>query len=157
MLVCKEICFVKGLYINMFAIHTSTVVNKPFQHIDNRNYLTSYEKGISAELCAKNYLVSKGYKIIGKRIRNIYGEIDILATKDRDIVAVEVKQRKSLDSSKDSITYKQKCRISNAFNLIVSQMKEMFENYRIDVVCFDRLGRFEHIENAFYIEDNEIA
>ncbi len=119
----------------------------------SRNHLTSYEKGISSELCAANELVSKGYEILGKRIKTKYGEIDILAKKDNDVVAVEVKQRKTLDDSKNCITERQRHRIANAFLFIISNRNEIFENYRIDVLCLDSVGRFEHTENAFCIED----
>ncbi|MDR0552755.1 MAG: YraN family protein [Holosporales bacterium] len=120
---------------------------------EERSRLSSYEKGISAELCARNLLISKGYSIIGQRVKNMYGEIDIIAKKGKDVVAVEVKQRRTLTASKECITYRQKCRISHAFLLFISESKELFENYRIDVVCFDMSGRFEHIENAFFIEE----
>ena len=119
----------------------------------NRSYLTSYEKGISAELCAANELISKGYEILGKRVKTKYGEIDILAKKGKDVVAIEVKQRKTLNTSRDCITNKQRKRISNAFLFIISNRDEIFENYRVDVLCLDSVGRFEHIENAFCIED----
>jgi putative endonuclease len=126
--------------------------NKCLKHA-NRNSLSSYDKGISAELCAKKHLVSKGYKIIGQRVRNEYGEIDIIAQKGNDVVACEVKQRKTLGSSRDCLTKRQKGRIARAFALVISERNEIFENYRIDVVCFDIYGRIEHIENAFYIEE----
>jgi putative endonuclease len=119
----------------------------------NRNSLSSYDKGISAELCAKKYLTSQGYEIIGQRIRNEYGEIDLLAKRGNDVVACEVKQRKTLWSSRDCLTKRQKGRIARAFSLVISGRNEIFENYRIDVVCFDIHGRIEHIENAFYIEE----
>lgn len=119
----------------------------------NRNYLTSYEKGVSAELCAKNYLKAKGYEIVGKRVRNKYGEIDIIAKKENNVIAIEVKQRQTLDKSRECISKTQQHRIARAFSLFISERNEMFENYRIDVVCFDILGRFEHIEDAFFIKE----
>ncbi|MDR1488676.1 MAG: YraN family protein [Holosporales bacterium] len=134
------------------TIHNFDEMKKKYQNV-SRNSLSTYEKGISSEFCASKLLISKGYKILHFRMRNMYGEIDIIAQKNDVIVAVEVKQRKTLDSSKESITYRQKRRISEAFLLFISERNEMFETYRIDVVCFDSNGRFEHIENAFYIEE----
>ena len=43
--------------------------------------------------------------------------------------------------------------VANAFLFIISNRNEIFENYRVDVICLDTVGRFEHIENAFCIED----
>ena len=118
----------------------------------NRNFLTNYEKGISAELCAEKELKTKGYQILGRRLKTKYGEIDILAKNGTDIVAVEVKQRKTLDDARSCISMRQQRRILNALLFIISNRNELFENYRIDVICLDSVGRFEHIENAFPIE-----
>ncbi|MDR0695558.1 MAG: YraN family protein [Holosporales bacterium] len=114
--------------------------------------LSSYIKGVSAERCAERELESKGYRVLGKRVKNRYGEIDILAQKDADLVAVEVKQRRTLDSARSCISAKQRRRISDAILCFISNSEEHFESYRIDVVCLDSIGRFEHIENAFPIE-----
>jgi putative endonuclease len=115
--------------------------------------MPTYEKGISAESCAGKKLEADGYKIINKRVRTKYGEIDILAKRGDCLVAVEVKQRRSLDSARSCITKKQQRRISNAMLAVISERDEQFENYRVDVICFDTAGRFEHIENAFPIEE----
>lgn len=115
--------------------------------------VTSYQKGISAEFCAEKLLKSKGFKIIGKRMRTPYGEIDILAQHGSDIVAVEVKQRRTLDLAKASISFRQQKRILNALMHIMSNRDDSFENYRIDVVCLDAVGRYEYIENAVHAED----
>jgi Holliday junction resolvase-like predicted endonuclease len=69
--------------------------------------------------CAEKELKTKGYDILGKRVRTKYGEVDILAKKDSDLVAVEVKQRRSLDSARSCISYKQRQRISNSLLCII--------------------------------------
>ncbi len=144
------------------AILNIKSVNKNFNNVYylnlfSRNFLTNYEKGISAELCAQKILESKGFKILGKRVKTHYGEIDILAQKGQDLVAVEVKQRKTLTAAKACITTKQQRRILNSLIYIISEREETFENYRIDVVCLDSVGRFEYIENAFQIENLIVA
>ncbi len=118
----------------------------------NKN-ITSYEKGLLGENCAKKLLLSKGFEIIGERLKTPYGEIDILAKQNNDIVAIEVKLRKNLDNSLECISDLQKKRIANSLNFIISERNEPFENYRIDVVCLDSVGRFEYIKNAFYLEE----
>ncbi len=119
----------------------------------NRNFLSAYEKGISSERIAAKLLRSEGYEILGHRIRTGYGEIDLLAQKEHDIVAVEVKRRRTLSEAKSCITFRQQRRIIDALSFIASQRNKQFENYRIDVVCLDAVGRFEHIENAFSVEN----
>jgi putative endonuclease len=120
---------------------------------ESRNSIESYEKGISAELCAEVKLKSDGYSILGKRVRTAHGEIDILAKKDKDLIAVEVKQRRTLDIARDCISMKQRSRISNSLMYMASELDESFENYRVDVVCLDSVGRCEYIENAFSVAD----
>ncbi|MDR1333414.1 MAG: YraN family protein [Holosporales bacterium] len=115
--------------------------------------IPTYEKGVSSEFCAAKMLKDKGYKILGRRVRTAHGEIDILAQKDGDLIAVEVKQRRTLDYARACVTSRQRKRISNALMFIASERDELFESYRIDVVCFDSVGRFEHIENAFPVEE----
>ncbi len=118
----------------------------------NRSFLSTYEKGISAERIAAKVLQDEGYEILGHRIRTSYGEIDLLAKKENEVVAIEVKQRKTMSDAKCCISFRQQKRILNALLFIASQRNKPFENYRIDVVCLDAVGRFEHIENAFAIE-----
>lgn len=124
---------------------------KPYQYL-NRSFLSTYEKGIAAERIASKVLQNAGYEILGQRIRTGYGEIDLLAKKDNDVVAIEVKQRKTLSEAKGCISFRQQKRIVDALLFIASQRNKPFENYRIDVVCLDTVGRFAHIENAFSIE-----
>lgn len=124
---------------------------KPYQNL-NRNFLSTYEKGISAERIVAKKLENEGYEILGQRIRTGYGEIDLLIKKGNDIVAIEVKQRKTLSEAKCCISFRQQKRIVNALLFIASQRNKPFEDYRIDVVCLDAVGRFEHIENAFSVE-----
>ena len=49
--------------------------------------------GRIAESFAASYLSSKGYKIVDRNFRSKFGEIDIIATKDNNLVFVEVKAR----------------------------------------------------------------
>ena len=126
------------------------VVKKPHQNL-NRSFLSTYEKGIFAERVASKILASKGYEILGQRIRTEYGEIDLLVQKGNEIVAVEVKLRKTLIRAKSCIPFKQQKRILNALLLIASERGNSFENYRVDVICLDAIGRFEHIKDAFSV------
>ncbi len=120
--------------------------------INNIQKQTNYAKGVAFEKLAANILKQHGFDIIGNRVRNKYGEIDLIAQKGIDIIAVEVKQRKTLSTSLECISKRQQIRIANAFAMFISErVNNKFENYRIDVVCFDKNGMYEYIENAFSI------
>jgi putative endonuclease len=126
--------------------------------MENRNCTaninaSSYDKGINSESCAINILIRKGYSLLTRRLKTPYGEIDAILKKGKDLIAVEVKQRKRMRQALGSISERQQARISNAFLFFISTLNEIFENYRIDVVCFDVVGHAQHIENAFYIGD----
>ena len=53
--------------------------------------LSSYKKGVNAEMAISNYLIRHGYKIIKHRYKTKYGEIDIIASKEKLLLFVEVK------------------------------------------------------------------
>ena len=76
--------------------------------------LAAFRTGLSAESRAAAYLMAKGYRILAKRFRTPYGEIDLVAKK-RDLVAfIEVKARASLDDAAYAVTPRQQARIVNA-------------------------------------------
>lgn len=64
----------------------------------------AYRWGLAAEKFAAAYLRCKGYRIVAERYRNTGGEIDIVATRGRMLVAVEVKARKTMGECEESIT-----------------------------------------------------
>src|SRR3982074_848451 len=59
--------------------------------------VAAFRTGISAEARAAAYLMAKGYRILAKRFRTPYGEIDIVARRRNLLAFVEVKARASLD------------------------------------------------------------
>ena len=58
--------------------------------------------------------MAKGYRILAKRFRTPYGEIDLVARKRNLLVFVEVKARASLDEAAYAVTPRQQQRIINA-------------------------------------------
>lgn len=57
--------------------------------------LSLQRKGKLGERIAEGFLVKKGYHIIERRFYSRQGEIDLIATKDKMIIFVEVKMRTS--------------------------------------------------------------
>lgn len=55
------------------------------------------EVGGFGEAAARNYLQERGFHIIENNFRTRFGEIDIIASKDRQVYFVEVKTRQSPD------------------------------------------------------------
>ena len=69
--------------------------------------VAAFRAGLSAEARAAAYLMAKGYRILAKRYRTPYGEIDIVARKRSLIAFVEVKARASLDDAAYAVTPRQ--------------------------------------------------
>ena len=63
---------------------------------------------------AAAFLMAKGYRIIAKRYRTPYGEIDIVARKRHLVAFIEVKARASLDDAAYAVTPRQQGRIIEA-------------------------------------------
>ena len=55
--------------------------------------VAAFRTGLSAESRAAAFLMAKGYRILAKRFRTPYGEIDLVARKRNLIAFVEVKAR----------------------------------------------------------------
>ena len=76
--------------------------------------VAAFRTGLSAESRAAVYLMAKGYRILAKRFRTPYGEIDIVARRRNLVVFVEVKARASLDEAAYAVTPRQQVRIIDA-------------------------------------------
>jgi putative endonuclease len=73
--------------------------------------VAAFRTGISAEGRAAAYLMVKGYRILARRFRTPYGEIDIVARRRNLLAFIEVKARASLDEAAYAVTPRQQQRI----------------------------------------------
>ena len=73
--------------------------------------VAAFRTGLSAEARAAAYLMAKGYRILARRFRTSYGEIDIVARKRYLLAFIEVKARASLDEAAYAVTPRQQARI----------------------------------------------
>src|ERR1700756_5610296 len=76
--------------------------------------VAAFRTGLSAETRAAAYLMAKGYRILAKRFRTPYGEIDIVARRRDLLVFIEVKARARLDDAAYAVTPRQQQRIIEA-------------------------------------------
>jgi putative endonuclease len=76
--------------------------------------VAAFRTGLSAETRAAAYLVVKGYRILARRFRTPYGEIDIVARRRNLLAFVEVKARSNLDEAAYAVTARQQQRIIEA-------------------------------------------
>ena len=76
--------------------------------------VAAFRTGLSAESRAAAFLMAKGYRILAKRFRTPYGEIDLVAKKRNLLAFIEVKARASLDEAAYAVTPRQQARIIDA-------------------------------------------
>jgi putative endonuclease len=73
--------------------------------------VAAFRTGLSAESRAAALLMAKGYRILAKRFRTPYGEIDLVARKRSLVAFIEVKARANLDDAAYAVTPRQQQRI----------------------------------------------
>ncbi len=76
--------------------------------------VAAFRTGLSAEARAAAFLMAKGYRILARRFRTPYGEIDIVAQRRNLVAFIEVKARASLDEAAYAVTPRQQARIIDA-------------------------------------------
>lgn len=114
--------------------------------------------GNFGERVAASHLESKGYLILERNWRTREGEIDIIASRDDELIFVEVRSRRgrSMGVPEESITGRKASHVRAAASAYLLEHPEAPPNQRIDVVALEldvkgRVLRVEQIENA--IED----
>ena len=80
----------------------------------NRERRRSERMGRIAELAAAGLLMLKGYRILGRRVRTGYGELDLIVRRGRKVAFVEVKYRRSLEIAEASVSHDQAGRVAAA-------------------------------------------
>ena len=70
--------------------------------------------GRRAEVFAALYLMIKGYRILGFRLRTAQGEIDLVALRGQILAVVEVKRRLTLEEALEAVTHTQRERLRRA-------------------------------------------
>jgi putative endonuclease len=87
---------------------------KPPVKIASPARVAAFRTGLSAESRAAALLMAKGYRILAKRFRTPYGEIDLVARKRNLLAFIEVKARANLDDAAYAVTPRQQERIIEA-------------------------------------------
>ncbi len=70
--------------------------------------------GRRAEVWAAAWLMLKGYRILGFRLKTPQAEIDLLARKGQVLAVVEVKSRTTLAAAMEAVTHDQRERLRRA-------------------------------------------
>ncbi|MFL5296254.1 MAG: YraN family protein [Phenylobacterium sp.] len=106
--------------------------------------------GRRAELLAAAWLMAKGYRILGFRLKTRQAEIDLLAQRGRVLAVVEVKRRTNLLAALETVTVDQRDRLRRAgVALAASRPALAGASVRLDLIALapGRLPR--HIPDAW--------
>ena len=92
--------------------------------------------GRRAEVLAAAWLMLKGYRILGFRLRTPQGEIDLLAQRGGVLAVVEVKQRATLEAALEAVSQAQRERLRRAGRAIAARRPSL-QNLavRLDLVA----------------------
>lgn len=91
-------------------------------------------RGRLAEWIAMIWLMAKGYRILGHRLRTPFGEVDVAAWKAGVLVIVEVKARRSYDAGAYAVTPMAQGRIARAARVLAGRWRLTAAPIRFDLV-----------------------
>jgi putative endonuclease len=110
----------------------------------------SRKAGRQAEVLAMIWLMLRGYRILGFRLKTPQAEIDILAQKGPVLAVVEVKSRTTPMAALEAVGQDQRERLRRAGRAIATRRPQLADcAIRLDVIAMSP-GRFpNHIQDAW--------
>lgn len=114
------------------------------------------KRGRVAELIAALWLMGKGYRILGQRLRTQYGEVDLAAWKQGVLVIVEVKARKTLLAGAESISPQSQQRIMRAAQTLAGRWRLTAAPIRFDLMVVGAGWLPRHERGAFWCDRTNV-
>jgi putative endonuclease len=132
------------------AAPRSAPVAAPVKAQPDQARVAAFRLGLSAESRAAFLLIAKAYRILARRWKTPFGEIDIVARRRNDLVFVEVKARENFDDAAQAITERTQRRIIAAAELWLAHRPDDARcAIRFDVILIAPGSMPRHIVNAF--------
>ncbi|MDR3509279.1 MAG: YraN family protein [Caulobacteraceae bacterium] len=113
--------------------------------------------GRRAEVLAALWLMARGYRILGFRLKTPQAEIDLLARRGQVLAVVEVKARASLDTALEAVSLNQRQRLRRAGSALAAWRSDLAGvKVRLDLVALAP-GRWpRHVADAWR-EDTQLG
>jgi len=107
--------------------------------------------GRRGEIVGALWLMAKGYRILGFRLKTPQGEIDLLAQKGAVLAVVEVKLRTSLETALEAVSWRQRQRLRRAGEAFAARRTDLKgAAIRLDLLALAP-GRLPcHIADAWF-------
>lgn len=111
----------------------------------SHRHLRNYRYGLFAEYFIALILRLRGYRILARRYKTKFGEIDILASRRSELKAFEVKARSSGDNlTSEIVSKKQLRRIRGAINVFLSKNPSYIDyNISMGIVLYRNIFDFK--------------
>jgi len=123
---------------------------KPAKAAARAERVAAFRLGLSAESRAAMFLIGKAYRIVARRWKTPFGEIDIVARRRRALVFVEVKARETIDEAIEAVSERGKRRIVGAAEFWLARHPDDVDaEIRFDVIAVAPGKIPRHIANAF--------
>lgn len=119
--------------------------------------LKAYQKGHWAEFLCAAYYMCCGYRLLSKRYKSPYGEIDLIASRGKTVVFIEVKARANVAQALESVRKTGRGRIERAAMHYIAQNPGYNDfSMRFDVAALVLLWnlvpvRFVRVDNAWLL------
>ena len=116
--------------------------------------MSEVDLGREAESLAEALLGRAGLIVLGRRVRNAAGELDLVAREGATLVFVEVKGRGRTDygRAEEMVDGRKQARLAAAAEVYLSRLPQPPPPCRFDVVAVEMAGgrpRLRHIRDAF--------
>jgi len=123
---------------------------KPMRRAPSPDRVKAFRLGLTAESRAAMLLIAKAFRIVARRWKTPFGEIDIVARRGRLLLFVEVKARDTLDGGLEAVTEHGKRRIIEAAEFwLAAHPGDVNADIRFDVIAVAPGKMPRHIVNAF--------
>jgi putative endonuclease len=107
--------------------------------------------GRRGEILGALWLMAKGYRIVGFRVKTRQGEIDLLARKGRVLAVVEVKLRGSIDAALAAVDHRQRARLRRAGEAFAARRADLKgAAIRLDLMALAPRRLPCHIPDAWF-------
>jgi putative endonuclease len=96
----------------------------------NPDRVARYRRGHLSEWLAAAAMLARGYRVLGRRVRTPYGELDLVAVRGRRLAFVEVKRRATRLEAEAALAPRQAARMARAAEFWVSRHPRYREHER---------------------------
>ncbi len=106
--------------------------------------------GRRQEVVAALWLMAKGYRILGFRLKAPEAEIDLLVQRGRILAVVEVKSRTTIEAALEAVSAGQRDRLRRAARALAARTPRLARlNVRLDLIALAPRALPRHIPDAW--------